>query len=125
MANVENLLKTPTFQQLPLRGHFVRSAFPLGGPIVAIDFPVLGAFGTNGPIVVLFPHTTSGLRFCLAQPSFAHPVFQEPVSILRYALSHFTPRRHRAMRPILSNFLIPAYFSSIHSWQSLSISIIQ
>ena len=91
MANVENLLKTPTFQQLPLRGHSVRSAFPLNGLIVTIDFPVLGAFGTNGPIVVLFSHTTSGLRFCLAQPSFAHLVFQEPVSILRYALSHFAP----------------------------------
>lgn len=32
----------------------IRSTFPLNEPIVTIDFPVLGAFSTNGPIVVLF-----------------------------------------------------------------------
>ena len=54
---------------------------------------------------------------------------QEPVSVLRHTLLHFAPpvttSRHRAMWPILSNFLMPAYSLSIHSWQSLSISIIQ
>lgn len=42
----------------PLRGHSVRSTFPLNGLIVTVDFPV----GTNGPIVVLFPHTAFDLR---------------------------------------------------------------
>lgn len=99
----------------------IRSTFPLNEPIVTIDFPVLGAFSTNGPIVVLFPHTTFDLRFRFAQ-SQPH---KRPVSILRHTFPHFAPRRHRTMRPILSNFLMPDYSSSIHSWQSLSISIIQ
>lgn len=66
----------------------IRSTFPLNEPIVTIDFPVLGAFSTNGPIVVLFPHTTFDLRFRFAQ---SLSVYSAPQKACLYLTAHIPP----------------------------------
>ena len=67
-----------------LRGHSVRSTFPLNEPIVTIDFTV----GTNGPIVVLFPRIAFDLRDFV---SLNHYLFISPIRAYLNLTAHIAP----------------------------------